>query len=90
MHLLPLILANFIRSENYDKWKVVFEAGKSLPGFYVATRMTIVDQEKSIYPVYKYVFDHEKMLLDPLHVTKNMGAKLGSSKSIGHSLYDKA
>ncbi|PXF42487.1 hypothetical protein BWQ96_07796 [Gracilariopsis chorda] len=90
MHLLPLLFAHFIGTEDYGTWKKVFEECKLIPGFDVPARTTIVDQEKSIDRPYKKVFESAKTFLNLLHVKKNMGAKLGAAKAIGLSLYERA
>lgn len=90
MKILLPVFAHFIGTENYKYWKTVFEAAKHLTGFDVPTLNTIVNQEKSIYRAYKDVFEHAELFLDPFHVRKNMGGKLGSSKAIGFSIYDRA
>lgn len=90
MHLLPLVFAHFIGPENNDNWKKVLRECAEIPGFDVPSRTTIVDQEKSIDCAYREVFKEAKMFLDPLHVKKNMGAKLGANKVLGLSLYERA
>lgn len=57
-------------------------------GFDTPTRTTIVGHEKSINRALKKVFEHAKLFLDPSHVRKNMGGKMGWSMAIGFSLYD--
>lgn len=86
MHILPLVFSHFIGTENYNYWKTLFEAEKHLTGFDVTTRSTIVYHVKIINREKKDVFEHAKLILDPLYVRKNMGGKLGSSKAIRFSL----
>lgn len=89
-HILPLVFAHFVGSECEEYWTSVFNACKSLPGFDITERTTIVDQEKSIDTAYRKVMERAKLFLDPLHVKKNMGPKLGSEKAVGLSLYERA
>ena len=83
MHLLPLVFAHFVGAERYEYWRIVFEACKEIPGFDVAERTTIVDQEKRIDKAYKEVFNEAKMFLDPLHVRKTCELNLGLRRQLG-------
>ncbi|CAN8075950.1 unnamed protein product [Agarophyton chilense] len=89
-HLLPLLFAHLIGAECYETWNTVFEECINIPGYDIAERTTIVDQEKRIDKAYEEVFSEAKIFLDPLHVRKNMGAKLGATKAVGISLYERA
>lgn len=54
---------------------------KNIPGFHVVHRTAVVDQDKSTDSAYSDLFDHAKMLLDPMHVRNNIGAKIGNEKA---------
>lgn len=88
--LTPLVFAHSVGPECYESWKVVFDACAELEGFDVESRTTIVDQEKSIDKAYRECFTNAKLFLDPLHVKKNLGPKLGAGKAIGLHLYEQA
>ena len=49
-----------------------------------------MDQEKSIYKSYRTIMEKAKLFLDILHVKKNMSPHLGSQKSSGLALYERA
>lgn len=90
MHRLPLLFAHFFGPENNDSWKKVFEECTRMPGFDVVGKTTKVDQQKNIEKAYNKVFENAKMFLDPIHVKKNMGAKVVAARAIALSSYERA
>lgn len=88
--MLSLELAYFVGSECEEYWTSLFEAYKCLPGFDVTELTSIVDQEKTIDTAYHKVMRNAKLFLDPLHVKKNMGLKLGNDKDVVLSMYDRS
>ena len=89
-HLFPLVFAHFVGAECLETWTRVFQACAGIEGFDVPLRTTIVDQEKSIDSAYRACLKHAKLFLDPLHVKKNLGAKLGAEKASGLRSYERA
>ena len=90
-HLFPLVFGIFVGPECLETWRNIFQACAAIDGFEVPSRTTIVDQEKSIDRAYRECLQHARIFLDPIHVKKNLGAKLeGAEKAIGLQLYEKA
>lgn len=90
-HLIPIVFAHFVGPECLETWRHVFLACAAIDGFDIPERTTIVDQEKSIDGAYRECLQHARLFLDPLHVKKNLGAKLdGADKAMGLQLYEKA
>ena len=87
--IIPVLFAHFIGVESYDYWRTVFENCSEIEEFDVIRRTLIVDQEKSIDTAFDDVVKNVKLFLDPLHVKKNMGPKLGSLKASGVALYER-
>lgn len=61
MHILLLVFAHLISTADYDYWKTVFEAAKTLARFGVPTCTTIVEQYQSIDAAYKKVLEYVKL-----------------------------
>lgn len=88
--LLPLLFGHFFGAECYEYCKIVFEAVKAVEGFHNDERMTIVDQDKSIYSAYKDTMKKAHLFMDPLHVKENIRSKLVAAKASGLNLYNQA
>lgn len=82
------LFAPFVCAECHDYWKEVFQECKSIDGFDISTRTTIVDQEKSTDSAGKEVFELRKRFLDHMHIHKNMESCLAAHQAVGISLYD--
>lgn len=89
-NIVPIAFAHFVGAECHQYWSNVFRACKNIDGFDIPDRTVVVDQEKSIDTSFKEIFSHAKMFLDPMHVKKNMGSKLGRFKASGISYYEQA
>lgn len=89
-NLFPIVFAHFVGPESYDTWNEVFKACVQIKGFDVEHRTMIADQEKAIDKAYRECLKNAKLFLDPLHIRRNLGAKLGASKAAGLDLYNDA
>ena len=79
-NLVPLLFAHTVATESEESWTMVLRNLKNVSGFDVKSRVTIVDQGKSIDCSFQKTMENAKLFLDPLHVKKNMAKALGKEK----------
>lgn len=65
----------------------VFDDLNTIPNSDVEGRVKVVDQEKSIDSTYRIHVGHYHLVLDPLHVEKNMKRAIGEEKTAAIALY---
>lgn len=89
-HVIPIDFGHSVGPECYETWCVIFEECKRVPGFDTEDRTTLLHQKKCIRKAYEHVFDNVKLFLDPVHVKRKLGDRLGAKKAVGLCMYDSA
>jgi hypothetical protein len=77
--ILTLVSGHVVGNEDSELWRRNFDKVKSIPGFDVPGRVTLVDMEKGIGSAFNEVMEHATLFYDERHFLKNMASFLGNS-----------
>lgn len=89
-HIVPDFLRPRYGQNFHIRGEGMFDAMKSIPGFDVDCRVTIVDMEKSIYSFFWTTMTSAKLFLDAVHIKNNMLPTLDVKRAVGSWLYNRA
>lgn len=86
LHAAPTMFHHFDGMERRNIYRTAFQTARSVEGFGVKGRVTLVDQEKSIDCPYKEVMNNSSLFLKFLHVKMKLALKLDpkNQEGIGH------